>query len=335
MRRSLHLVFAVATAGAFFVSESSATDRQWLSVKGAASCLPGALELEGRIASLVAGAPNPRLAIRVTLDAEGPQTVAVVELLASMRVIGRKRLVSSSCDEALRAVVSVAALAMSSSSDNGLGESARSSAREAGADDSLTTPSVQPVRWQSSEIPSVERDAVRTVESEKLDPNRTIYRLLGSAGIDWGTLGEPVGLLGAGGAWVSGRSALLGMGWYGITSQRVEEGPDTYYRESSYVGALTLDYCHGLSSGHWISACAGAELGWLVFSREEREKGGLGVEKYHSNPTFAPRLGSLLGLRAGPIQPEIGLFAQVPALGRAPRGQRLALRATLGAAVQF
>jgi hypothetical protein len=110
---------------------------------------------------------------------------------------------------------------------------------------------------------------------------------------------------------------------------------DGYYRESREFAALTFDYCHGVDRGRWISACGGLEVGWMKIARVERDAAGRGVEVDHSGPLVAPGLGTLLAVRAGPVEPELSLYALFPTVGNAPDGEFLALRATLGAAIPF
>lgn len=336
MPRYRFLIVTLAALASFAAPEARAAESPWLDVEGDVACLPTVAELRERIASAVVGARNTELAVQVKWLEEEHQTVAIVRLLAGMRVSGEKRLETPTCEQTLDAVVAVVALALSSDSTEPAKLGREASLNGVLANGELpqasrldVEPASTPLRWQASTLPELDRGVQERAEQD------SAFDAFGAAGVDRGTFGEAGGLVGAGGGWVQGRAQLRSALWYGLTRRKEEVTDETYYRENADFGALTLDYCHGIDAGRWLSACGGLEVGWVRLERLERKASGLGVEHFRSSPSLAPSVGTLMALRSGPIHPELSLFALFPVFGRAPEAELLAMRATLGASVPF
>jgi hypothetical protein len=302
-------------------------DVPWLSFRGSAGCSVERDELASRILEAVAGARDPALAVQVDV-ADGPDTLATVQLVLGSRVLGVKQLEAPTCDEALDAIVAVVALALSSSAQ----EQAHAPPDEPARATAVATWAEAPIEQNSG--PADGRARSSRVDGEAADETKSkapSWRVLAGIGVDTGTLAQPTAVVGGGAALTLARAELRAMGRYGVPSTR-EELSVTFESVRTDFGAATLDCCWGLDRARWVSACAGLELSLKRSARVELAAGEPRVEKKTNQPTFGPVAGLAFVLRDVLAQPHLELSAQLPVLGKAPA---LGFRASLGGGVMF
>jgi len=154
-------------------------------------------------------------------------------------------------------------------------------------------------------------------------------------GLDAGTLPTTTAYVTAGIARVIGSVELRGAVRYGLPREEEEESTQRSERLRRAFAAVELGACYGWGARWRLSTCAGSELGAVRETRHLRSEQDLDVDTDVVQPRLAGVIAALVAYRGGVIQPELELSSAAVALGRQDRAAWLAVRAAMGAAVQF
>jgi hypothetical protein len=311
---------------------SARAEPGWLRVNTEGPCRVAEAGLEARIERAVAGPRNSALQVEVELDrldadarAGSEPTRARVRLWLGGRAAGDKRLEADSCEEALDAVVAVAALALSTTAANLEHVQASTPTRAPLA--ALAT------RRAPGSAPAATTAGVRVDQARPAATatDAAPWRIWLGAGIDAGSLAQPTALVTGGAARALQRAELRLLGRYGVRVTDEQSEADFQSVRSEY-GAAALDACLGLDRRRWLSFCAGLELRLKRVQRTSGVAGAPHAESSRLEPSLGPGAALALVLRSVIAQPQLELSAQVPVLG-AP--STLAFRAALGGGMPF
>jgi hypothetical protein len=300
-------------------------DVAWLTLQAHGSCSAHVEQLAQRIEHELAGVRPDALSVTVEID-EGMPVRARVRLLADAQPLGETQVEASSCDQALTAVTSIAALALSAFplSEPAPAQPAPTTARPA--------PVAATARAARVEATPFQRDGELHDESRtRRDAVSPRWRVLAAAGVATGAGVRSTLLVVGGLARGLGRGELRLLGRYGVPASD-EQIEARHTRVRSDFGAAAVDYCLGLDRARWLSLCAGLELlSKRVQTLEQgREQGH--VESTQRNLVFGPSAGLTFVLRDVVAQPQLELAALLPLVGAAPVP---GFRAALGGGVPF
>jgi hypothetical protein len=293
-------------AFALFATEQAAAAPSWLAVAADSQCEVEVEPLLARVLEAVAGEPNQSLRVQVRFDDADGGTRATVRTFSDFSETGRKSLVAPTCDEALDAVVAVVALALSSAPD-GAAEVVDPRAHETNARRLPHTtrhavPVVRPLK-------AAEPDD-RGVPSEA--DGQSTRRVSLAAAADRGTMADPVGLVGLGGALLLGPGELRATAWYGPGERLEVQGAQQSMTRASDFASATLDYCYTMDADRWVSACGGFEVGGIRFVESESFSDGTSARSSGVAPSFGTTASAVFGYRVSTVQPELVLLARFP-----------------------
>ena len=302
----------------------------WLSLDGGAGCSVDREALALRVLDGLVGERAPGLSVFVSLTARRGSVAASVRVARGSRELGQTRLVAPSCDEAIDAVVAVAALAVGAAPALGpapVSTSSSSTPEPSPPEPSLAAPSL-------AAPPRAEAD--RDVASQpRVEDTR--FHLLLAAGADQGVLSSTTAIVGAGAALDHGEHAeWRALLWYGLPSsdEQDDTGVGLASRRSDFAAA-SLDYCRRLTAAGWWSLCGGLEARVARLSRVEDTPDLARIEREQLAPSGAARAGLALVQRELAWQPRLELGAQVPVVGTSADAGWLGFRASFGAALPF
>jgi hypothetical protein len=291
----------------------------WLTVSGSHACPSDSAELAPRIERQIAGAHNSELRVDVELRDEGRNTKARIRLFQRSESTS-KTLLAADCDEALEAVATVVALALSSESEETPEGDEPVSAPESALRDESTPKA-------ASAAAEAARD--RGVTRGPAPRSALLWQVHGAAGLDVGTLAEPTAIVGAGLSAASGPAEMRATAWYGLPSSR-EEASGTFERTRGEFAAVAADYCRGLDRERWLRVCAGVEgrLAWLAHLEVASDNARR--DRSRVVPGMGASAGAAFVYRSAALRPELAISAQMPVLGAADRAETPIFRALLG-----
>jgi len=284
-----------------------------LQLAAGSACPVDSALLDQRITGALIGTPEPDLHVELSITS-APLT-ARLTLLRGARALGSKEIAAASCDEALDAVIAVAALA-------------------------LSAPQPAPLEVESNYQPSdpieyaPEPPRAELADAIVAQPDAARWRWLAGAGADHGSLAESTLVLRVGAGMALGPGELRALAWYGVPSIREEIG-DALERTQSDFGAMALDYCLHLTGSGWLAACGGIEAGARRFTRLERGANQERSEAERIDGTLAAAAGLALSYRGGFVQPALDVLALAPVVGGIPGTDPFGFRAVFGAALPF
>jgi hypothetical protein len=334
--RALHRLFRFVTCllSVIGVARASHATDAWLSLEVSPGCAPVPAALAERIRARAAGNPDDRLSLRVLLRDRRQGSVARVELLADGRSRGLKELMAPSCPELLEAVTAVAALALTSLPLRAPEREAAASLDVAAAP-AMTAPLDAPASERTA--PSLHPPALPVADTTagEREPSRSRGRVLVGMGVDVGTLERAAPVLSGGAALRAGTGELRALILYGVPS--IEElETDGFERTYSDFAAAELDYClGGVLTPSWLALCGGLRGSFARVSRISAELGAPRVERQRVDPLLSAVAGATVAYRAGLVQPELEVVAQLPVTGTSAGGRDPGIRTTISASLSF
>ena len=334
--RALRLLFHFVTCllCVIGVTRAGHAGDDWLSLEVSQGCAPVPAALAERIRVRVAGSPDDRLSLRVLLRDRRQGSVARVELLADGRSRGLKELMAPSCAELLEAVTAVAALALTSLPLRAP-ESEAEESLDVAATPAVTAPLDAPASAPTA--PSLHPPALPVADTTAVerDHSRSRGRVLIGMGIDVGTLARAAPVLSAGAALRAGTGELRALVLYGVPSIEELES-DRFERTYTDFAAAELDYClGGVLTPSWLALCGGLRSSFSHVSRTSAELGAPRVERQRVDPLLSAVAGATVAYRAGLVQPELEVVAQLPVTGTSAGGRDPGIRTTIAASLSF
>ncbi len=345
MRGGVRTIVPVVLALTCTALESQA--ESWARVEASPTCDVREDELTSRVSRALVGPRAADLRADVTIVEQASDYEASIEITRRELVVGTKTVSAPSCVEAIDAIVVVLALALTETAPDG--EEARAPSLEvdmlpkvpsswsgSAPDDAAASGEPTSLRWLAQENdPMAEQRAPTNVEFER----RRWSRALLLTGGDTAVLAQPSAFVAAGFSKSLGRIELRGMARYALprideTRSAVgSERAEYSYAEYSYA-ALDFGACYPMGSTWTLSACAGAELGFVRTQRALRDP-KIESTSDETEPLAGGVLQAVLAYRGRRVQPLLLLAANANAVGPHASEQRLGLRAAFGAALQF
>jgi len=163
---SVEVCFAVCLAATLLLSEAAGADpqqlaaSQWLTVSGTTRCSGDPEGLASRILEATIGTRDPELWVELDILDGAESTAAMVRLALGSRVIGAKRIVAPTCEDALDAAVAVVALALSSKPEATVAVGAGAAVR-------IGSGELRAIGWYG--VPSTREEVSAIVESTRSD----------------------------------------------------------------------------------------------------------------------------------------------------------------------
>lgn len=317
-----------------------------MTFRGSPRCSATPAALAARISGAVAGARDPGLSVRIEIEDRPHATAASVRLARGMDELGTKRILATSCDEALDAALAVAALALgappatlpavgsepvgAASSPNGAPRPSTSASFEPVPDEALA-----PEREGDASEPR-DREPGSAPKGESPSAASPALQGLWSAGIDRGALATLTPVLGLGVGASLGRDELRVRLAYGLplTTERDEAGVGLE-RERTDFAALSVEGCRALGGARWLAFCAGLE------GRTTRSSQlvALAEQPASSRRRFASgawaQLGTAFVYRELTWQPRLDVSAQLPLFGSRGAAEVIGARAAFGGCLPF
>jgi hypothetical protein len=165
--------------------------------------------------------------------------------------------------------------------------------------------------------------------------SRSRWRVLVGMGIDIGTLERTAPVLSAGAARALGPGELRALTLYGVPAIEELES-ERFERTHTDFAAAELDYClGGVLTPSWLALCAGLRGSFARRSRISAELGEPRVEQQRIDPSLSAVTGATIAYRAGPVQPELEVAAQLPVAGSSAGGRDVGIRTTIAASLSF
>jgi hypothetical protein len=310
----------------------------WLTVEGSVHCSAQRDVIAARISAALAGVRHPDLTVEVELADASRGTTAWVRLARASNELREKRIEAASCEEALDAVVAIAALALGSAEPPVSAAIPHPDADGAPTRLPALRPPERVAREHSRPTPRVTapEGADRGSSAFELEWSAERWRWLWSVGIDRGATAAATPTLGTGIALRWGRAELRGMLEYGMPSSNEREEVGVVFASvRSDFAAASVHYCRALDAEAWLSLCAGSEARVARSSRIETRMDQPRAEREDLDAGALAVGGASLVYRDATWQPRFDVSALLPALGDTAGVEQIGVRAAIGGSLAF
>jgi hypothetical protein len=332
-------------------STGQAQAEAWLAVRNACSSQGVADRLMARLNEAMVAGRARDLQASVAIARDGGSYHVVVRVRRGASLVGVKRLVAGSCEDAEDAALAVLALALS---DPSAGEGAVVSepvvAEPVVAEHVVAEPVVAgQVAAEMKLSPASEAAAAQHSARERTTgaseqrragvtgarPDGTLGMSL-RAGVDAGTLPVRTAYLGAGVSRFVGPLALRGLLGVGLPYIELQQSdPGSSERLRGDFAMLDLGLCYVLGTRFSFAACTAGDLSVVRSQRLLRVENEPDRTATRTEPRLSGVLTAIVGYPMGAIQPELELSAIAVAFGELQGASRLAFRAGAGVGMHF